>query len=182
MSVAWPKLTAVYCGGQPSNNPVKSSTRQKRSDRRLEINGARRVDESEVSVRPAVKFSVLASVRSKAPVPVERMPSEVRGRCVPPAMVGEVPKTRAPGDRLVRNGSQIGGGRGGQELQRPCLKPLSAGRDGESGAIGERSRGWRAAAASRASERWQRPMRPNPSHPSSTQPNWRSMMWLGTSA
>ena len=43
-----------------------------------------------------VRFSVFASFRSKAPVPVERTPNEVIAVCVPPVIVGAVPNTSAP--------------------------------------------------------------------------------------
>ena len=43
-----------------------------------------------VRVLPAVRFSVLAIVKSKAPVPVERIPREVIAVCVPPLIVGAV--------------------------------------------------------------------------------------------
>ena len=43
-----------------------------------------------VRVLPAVRFSVLARVKSKAPEPVDRIPRPVRAVCVPPLMVGEV--------------------------------------------------------------------------------------------
>src|SRR3989338_2207222 len=43
-----------------------------------------------VKVLPAARFSVLASVRSNAPVPVERIPRDVRASAVPPLISGEV--------------------------------------------------------------------------------------------